>query len=279
MSKNKKEQIDFEKECYTLPNEELRKIYTSLRRQQNRWSKIPAYVFVPAFLFYGIAGWFAFFGAGLVNGRGLLDFINITICAIFMTSRNPKTLSAVPFIMLILSSIKLCFFGHVNIITALAILYTFIFGEKLRRTVIKLNFLRGLPNYPFESRQMEMNFNALSRQKMLEYMEREAGGGVKAVNYENIFISDDPESIVNPPEDKEIYLQQHEFGRKFTDKEIKRYLERERQAHSSDINQNDEEYLQKSLDYEDFTPQELQMYNDKYSKYSSSEYLSENKWS
>lgn len=211
-----REQTNFVEECKTLPDEELRKIYRKLTKQQKNRSSFPVFLLLPATIFYGFEGWLGttvFMGSVgniVINSvLNYIDFILFAAAGVLYTSKNIRTIKLMPLFFTIAAAIKIIIFGAFFVGFPIMLAYIIIVSCQLNSIVGKLNFLRGLPNFPFEARQKDMQFNGMSRDKMLDYLEREANGGVKTVDYDEIFTSENPEEIANPKRDTDDDFQQY----------------------------------------------------------------------
>lgn len=212
----KKNKYDFREECMTLPDEELKKIYDKLLKTQDAVSKLPVMLIVPAFLIYGFLGWLSYFGLTLVDMTDFLVILLFAVCGVLMKTRNEKTPVGITVFFVCGCLLK---FGLTHSITPLALpMIIYVIGSCvcLNKVINNLNFLRGLPNYPFNNRRTELEFNSMKRDEMCKYLKNinKDGDRVIETNYERIFESDDPEKIVSPPEKKEEYFQQHKSSYK-----------------------------------------------------------------
>ena len=243
--------------------------------------------------------------AVIINvGFSIYEFINFIWfagCGALMASQNEKIFFVIPFIMLL----DLLLMG-VDVVTVLMLIYVIVGCAYLKKVVHTLNFMRGLPTFPFDERRQEIQFEAMTRKQMTKYLEQIQDNGVKTVGYEEIFETSNPEKIVeemkNPTISEQDKLQIHEKTQKAKDRQTaylnktaqmhkndiyegnnslqknagenkkaenrqNSYLEKTAQMHKEDISEDDG-YFQQRVEYDDFTEAEIKRIRKKYSNLS-----------
>lgn len=207
---------NFYEDWQTMPDEDLKRIYTGLKKKQRRHAVVSWIILLPALLVYGMIGWITFFVAefGLFRGGasnaacGMLFFILLAVCGVFFNFDNERQLRPVLFIMPVGGVLIFLLFGMISPLPFIMEVYVVIVYIKLRKLLKDLNFLRSLPSFPFEGMMLEnMTVSRKTAIKQLEQVHK----GAYAPDYEKIFTSDKPEEIVSPPEKKEEYFQQHRW--------------------------------------------------------------------
>ena len=201
-----------------MPDKELKQIYKKKCRYQHIIASIPFVVLLPALLYYGMKGWVTtlltmystlkYFDTSVV---GVIDFFLFTLCGALMTTKNIKTLWFTMFGMVLYTCLKFAVTQTVFLSTLLIMLYTICACLALTVIVKDLNYLRSLPNFPFDRRNESIHFDSLTRPQMAKYLERIEKGGTSSVGFENIFTAERPQDIVNPPEKTEEYFQQNKI--------------------------------------------------------------------
>lgn len=104
-----------------------------------------------------------------------------------MASSNEKNFIAVPIIMFLEIVIMDGLTESGTFAQVIMMIYLVISCICLRKVVRVLNFLRGHPHFPFDQRQKEIQFEAMTRNQIKNYLENMDNDGVKAVGYEDIF--------------------------------------------------------------------------------------------
>lgn len=208
---------NFRDEWQTMPDEELKIIYKRKARTQKILAAVTWIPLIPAAFICGIFGWTGFFMSEFQLFKQVTDggasiflfFAAFAICGALMTGKNSKTFYWTPLVMIAGIIIKKAVYKGSVFIGIILLIYVICACIGLYFVVSDLNFLRGLPNFPFLKRRSEINFNAMNRDVMLRYLENAQNGGITTVNGEEVFTAEKPEEIVTPPEKTEEYLQQH----------------------------------------------------------------------
>ena len=266
----KKEVINWEEEYNTLPDSELKKIFKGYEKKQKRLAGIPVWILLPVLVIYGFMGYlkgFAATHAGYLMDfsiLGVVDFVCFAGCGGLMASSNTKNFVAVPIIMLLEIIIRSGFTDSGNVMQFVMLIYLTASCAYLSKTVNKMNYLRSHPHFPFDERQQEVQFEAMTRSQMLNYLEREQNGGVKDLGYEKIFEEDNPEKFVNPePELSDDEKMQKFGGNTKANARNKAYLEKIADRHKDDTADNG--YFQTKVEYNNFTDEEIARIKNKYS--------------
>ena len=201
-----------------MPDKDLKQIYKRKCRYQHIIASIPFVVLVPTLLYYGMKGWVTtlltmystleYFDTSIM---GVIDFFLFTLCGALMTTKNIKTLWFTMFGIELYTGLKFAVTHTLYISTILIMLYTICACLALTVIVKDLNYLRSLPNFPFDQRKEYIHFDSLTRPQMAKYLERIENGGTASVGFENIFTAEKPQDIVNPPEKTEEYFQQNKI--------------------------------------------------------------------
>lgn len=207
---------DFYEDWQTMPDEDLKRIYTNLKKKQRRHAVVSWVILLPALVIYGFMGWVTFFvtelgliqtGAGNA-ACGCLFFILLAVCGVFFNFDTERQLRPVLFIMPVGGLLVFLLFGMISPLPIVMEIYVIVMYFKLRKLLKDLNFLRGLPSFPFEGMMLEnMTVSRHTAMKQLE----QAHKGAYSPDYEKIFTSERPEDIVSPPERTDDYFQQHRW--------------------------------------------------------------------
>lgn len=217
------ETFDLKEEYKTLPNETLRKYYKKLTKRQHRLAAVTFAFLVPAMLVYGLLGWVNFFTAEW-NGFGFFDtssnaffnYVAFAACGALLMADTLKLIAASPAVMILYMGLKFALFDSVSGDTFVMLAYLIVAAVITAKTVSDLNFMRKLPNFPFDGRQERIDFEGLSRDKMADNLQKmlDAQNGDKVItnDYEDIFTSDNPQDIADPPENTDDYMQQHKMS-------------------------------------------------------------------
>lgn len=216
------EMFNLREDYKTLPDETLRKFYRNLVKRQHRFAAVPFALIIPAGLFYGMMGWVNFLVAEW-NGFAFFDtssnaFVNYAIfavCGAMLSSDTLKIIAASPAVMILYIGLKAALFDKITGDTFLMLAYLAIAAFIVGKSVADLNFMRKLPNFPFDGRKERIDFEGLTRDKMTENLQKtldqQNGDKVITNDYEDIFTSDNPQDIANPPENTDDYMQQHKM--------------------------------------------------------------------
>lgn len=208
---------DFRENWQTMPDEDLRKIYTGLVKTQRRLANVTWALLLPALVIYGILGWASIIsmeagGFRAMSGvsGGVLYYIAFAICgALIATAKPPKhwgMLAIVPVSAVIVEDL----YGVVSMEPIVMELYLIYACARVHLVIKDIDFLKELPTFPFLGQRQDMDMSGLTREGMLKRL-NSTKDGVQSVDYEKIFTADDPEEIASPPERTEDYLQQHKI--------------------------------------------------------------------
>ena len=217
------EMFDLKEEYKTLPNETLRKYYKKLTKRQRRLSAITFAFLVPAMLVYGMLGWanflasewnrFSFFDA---SSNAFFNYVAFAASGALLMADTAKLIAASPAVMILYMGLKFGLFDSVSGDTFVMLAYLIVAAVITAKTVSDLNFMRKLPNFPFDGRKERIDFEGLTRDKMTENLQKlldnQNGDKVITNDYEDIFTSDNPQDIVTPPENTDDYMQQHKMS-------------------------------------------------------------------
>lgn len=216
------EMFNLREDYKTLPDETLRKFYRNLVKRQHRFAAVPFALIIPAGLFYGMMGWVNFLVAEW-NGFAFFDtssnaFVNYAIfavCGAMLSSDTLKIIAASPAVMILYIGLKAALFDKITGDTFLMLAYLAIAAFIVGKSVSDLNFMRKLPNFPFDGRMERIRFEGLNREQLVDDLQKtldqQNGDKVITNDYEDIFTSDNPQDIANPPENTEDYMQQHKM--------------------------------------------------------------------
>lgn len=217
------EMFDLKEEYKTLPNETLRKYYKKLAKRQRRLSAITFAFFVPAMLFYGMMGWVNFFNSEWnrfsffdASSNAFFNYVAFAASGALLMADTAKLIAASPAVMILYMGLKFGLFDSVSGDTFVMLAYLIVAAVITEKTVSDLNFMRKLPNFPFDGRKERIDFEGLTRDKMTENLQKlldnQNGDKVITNDYEDIFTSDNPQDIVTPPENTDDYMQQHKMS-------------------------------------------------------------------
>lgn len=217
------EMFDLKEEYKTLPNETLRKYYKKLAKRQRRLSAITFAFLVPAMLVYGMMGWVNFFNSEWnifsffdASSNAFFNYVAFAASGALLMADTAKLIAASPAVMILYMGLKFGLFDSVSGDTFVMLAYLIVAAVITAKTVSDLNFMRKLPNFPFDGRKERIDFEGLTRDKMTENLQKlldnQNGDKVITNDYEDIFTSDKPQDIVTPPENTDEYLQQHKMS-------------------------------------------------------------------
>ncbi len=216
------EMFNLREDYKTLPDETLRKFYRNLVKRQHRFAAVPFALIIPAGLFYGMMGWVNFLVAEW-NGFAFFDtssnaFVNYAIfavCGAMLSSDTLKIIAASPAVMILYIGLKAALFDKITGDTFLMLAYLAIAAFIVGKSVSDLNFMRKLPNFPFDGRMERIRFEGLNREQLVDDLQKtldqQNGDKVITNDYEDIFTSDNPQDIAIPPENTDDYMQQHKM--------------------------------------------------------------------
>lgn len=216
------EMFNLREDYKTLPDETLRKFYRNLVKRQRRLAAVTFAFIVPAMLVYGMMGWvnflvaewngFAFFDT---SSNAFFNYVAFAACGALLMADSAKLIAASPAVMILYMGLKFGLFDSVSGDTFVMLAYLIIAAVVTTKTVSDLNFMRKLPNFPFDGRKERIDFEGLTRDKMTENLQKtldqQNGDKVITNDYEDIFTSDNPQDIADPPENKDDYMQQHKM--------------------------------------------------------------------
>lgn len=217
------EMFDLKEEYKTLPNETLRKYYKKLAKRQRRLSAITFAFLVPAMLVYGMMGWVNFFNSEWnifsffdASSNAFFNYVAFAASGALLMADTAKLIAASPAVMILYMGLKFGLFDSVSGDTFVMLAYLIVAAVITAKTVSDLNFMRKLPNFPFDGRKERIGFEGLTRDKMTENLQKlldnQNGDKVITNDYEDIFTSDNPQDIVTPPENTDDYMQQHKMS-------------------------------------------------------------------
>lgn len=217
------EMFDLKEEYKTLPNETLRKHYKKLAKRQRRLSAITFAFLVPAMLVYGMMGWVNFFNSEWnifsffdASSNAFFNYVAFAASGALLMADTAKLIAASPAVMILYMGLKFGLFDSVSGDTFVMLAYLIAAAVITAKTVSDLNFMRKLPNFPFDGRKERIDFEGLTRDKMTENLQKlldnQNGDKVITNDYEDIFTSDNPQDIVTPPENTDDYMQKHKMS-------------------------------------------------------------------
>lgn len=144
------------------------------------------------------------------------NYAAFAACGALLMADTTKLIVASPAVMILYMSLKFALFDSVSGDTFVMLAYLIVAAVITAKTVSDLNFMRKLPNFPFDGRKERIDFEGLSRDKMTENLQKlldnQKGDKVITNDYEDIFTSDKPQDIASPPENTDKYLQQHKMS-------------------------------------------------------------------
>lgn len=217
------EMFDLKEEYKTLPNETLRKYYKKLTKRQRRLSAITFAFLVPAMLVYGMMGWVNFFNSEWnifsffdASSNAFFNYVAFAASGALLMADTAKLIAASPAVMILYMGLKFGLFDSVSGDTFVMLAYLIVAAVITAKTVSDLNFMRKLPNFPFDGRKERIDFEGLTRDKMTENLQKlldnQNGDKVITNDYEDIFTSDNPQDVVTPPENTDDYMQKHKMS-------------------------------------------------------------------
>lgn len=216
------EMFNLKEDYKTLPDETLRKFYRKLVKRQRRFAAVPFALIIPAGLFYGMMGWvnflaaewngFAFFDT---SSNAFVNYVIFAVCGAMLSSDTLKIIAASPAVMILYIGLKAALFDKITGDTFLMLAYLIVAAIITAKTVSDLNFMRKLSNFPFDGRMERIRFEGLTREQLVDDLQKtldqQNGDKVITNDYEDIFTSDNPQDIADPPENTDDYMQQHKM--------------------------------------------------------------------
>ena len=207
------EMFDLRADYKTLPDETLRRHFRRLIKRQRRFAAFTFALLIPAAIIYGMMGWANYFAAE----SAMFAFFDVSSNAFFnYVADTVKLIAASPAVMILYMGLKIGLFDSVSGDTFVMLAYLIVAAVITAKTVSDLNFMRKLPNFPFDGRKERIDFEGLTRDKMTENLQKlldnQKGDKVITNDYEDIFTSDKPQDIASPPENTDEYLQQHKMS-------------------------------------------------------------------
>ena len=208
------EMFDLRADYKTLPDETLRRHFRRLIKRQRRFAAFTFALLIPAAIIYGMMGWANYFAAE----SAMFAFFDVSSNAFFnyVAFAASGALLVAPAVMILYMGLKFALFYSVSGDTFVMLAYLIVAAVITAKTVSDLNFMRKLPNFPFDGRKERIDFEGLTRDKMTENLQKlldnQKGDKVITNDYEDIFTSDKPQDIASPPENTDEYLQQHKMS-------------------------------------------------------------------
>lgn len=216
------EMFNLREDYKTLPDETLRKFYRNLVKRQHRLAAVTFAFIVPAMLVYGMMGWvnflvaewngFAFFDT---SSNAFFNYVAFAACGALLMADTAKLIAASPAVMILYIGLKAALFDKITGDTFLMLAYLIVAAIITAKTVSDLNFMRKLSNFPFDGRMERIRFEGLNREQLVDDLQKlldnQNGDKVITNDYEDIFTSDNPQDIADPPENKDDYMQQHKM--------------------------------------------------------------------
>lgn len=216
------EMFNLREDYKTLPDETLRRHFRRLIRRQRRFAAVPFAFIVPAMIIYGMIGWVNFFTAEWnrfsffdTSSNAFVNYVIFAVCGAMLSSDTLKIIAASPAVMILYIGLKAALFDKITGDTFLMLAYLAIAAFIVGKSVADLNFMRKLPNFPFDGRMERIRFEGLNREQLVDDLQKtldqQNGDKVITNDYEDIFTSDNPQDIANPPENTDDYMQQHKM--------------------------------------------------------------------
>lgn len=217
------EMFDLRADYKTLPDETLRRHFRRLIKRQRRFAAFTFALLIPAAIIYGMMGWANYFAAESamfaffdVSSNAFFNYAAFAACGALLMADTTKLIVASPVVMILYMGLKFALFDSVSGDTFVMLAYLIVAAVITAKTVSDLNFMRKLPNFPFDGRKERIDFEGLTRDKMTENLQKlldnQKDDKVITNDYEDIFTSDKPQDIVTPPENTDEYLQQHKMS-------------------------------------------------------------------
>lgn len=216
------EMFDLRADYKTLPDETLRRHFRRLIKRQRRFAAFTFALLIPAAIIYGMMGWanffasesamFAFFDA---SSNAFFNYVAFAACGALLMADTTKLIVASPAVMILYMGLKFALFYSVSGDTFLMLAYLIVAAIITAKTVSDLNFMRKLSNFPFDGRMERIRFEGLNREQLVDDLQKlldnQNGDKVITNDYEDIFTSDNPQDIADPPENTDDYMQQHKM--------------------------------------------------------------------
>ena len=169
------EMFDLRADYKTLPDETLRRHFRRLIKRQRRFAAFTFALIIPAAIIYGMIGWanyfaaesamFAFFDA---SSNAFFNYAAFAACGALLMADTTKLIVASPVVMILYMGLKFALFDSVSGDTFVMLAYLIVAAVITAKTVSDLNFMRKLPNFPFDGRKERIDFEGLTRDKMTE---------------------------------------------------------------------------------------------------------------
>ncbi len=201
-----------------MPDNELKAIYRNRKARKAAYAAVAVPVLFLALFNYGIYGWATFASSLSVQFRhvsndtaGVLYYVAFFIACCFISIADSKTLWHMLVPVPVFSVLIFAIFMYFSIEPLVMELVLAVFYLRLRRLISDIEFLKGLPSYPFEGHRDYSQMNAMSQADQLKELEN-ALNGARSEGYEHIF-TDSREELEKPKtdDDKKEHFQQHKM--------------------------------------------------------------------
>lgn len=214
---------NFREDWQTMPDEDLRDIYRKKQREHKRLGTIAFAPLLPALLVYGFMGWTGFFifeisgfnksDMNFAVGRAFY-YVGLAVSSALIrtVSYKHRWMIFLPVVISILFVSVL--FGEFSIEPVIMLGYLGYAYYRLGKLLPDLDFLRGLPRFPFDYHSAQRDVRNMGMKKAADTLELSSGRAV-STNFEDIFTSDHPELIASPPDKKDDYFQQKKMKYKW----------------------------------------------------------------
>lgn len=211
--------MDDFRECWqTMPDDDLREIYRSKLKAYKRLGTIAFAPLLPAWIIYGFLGWTGFFSlemSGFQGGfsapvGGAFYYLALAVSSVFMRTASVKNRWLIFVPMVVTVPFVAWMFGYFSIEPVIMVIFLGYAYRRMGMLMPDLEFLRELPNFPFNNRTVERDIRIMSFKAAEDYLNI-SSGKVVSTDYEKIFTAERPEEIAAPPEKTEEYFQQHKM--------------------------------------------------------------------
>lgn len=211
--------MDDFRECWqTMPDTDLLDIYRRKLKEHKRLGTIAFAPLIPALVIYGFMGWTGFFAmelSGFQGGMGVsvggaFYYIALAVSSALIRTASCKRRWVIFLPMVVTVPAVTLLFGSFSLEVPLIFAYLVYAYIRLGSLIPDLEFLRGLPRFPFDLHSAERDVRIMNAKAAEEYLDI-SSGKVVSTDYERIFTAESPEEIVSPPEKKDEYLQQHKM--------------------------------------------------------------------
>ena len=193
---------DFFENWQTMPDDELLECYRKLLREHKRLARLTFVPLLPALVIYGFMGWTGFivyehsgFQADAMSfdvGRAFY-YVGLAVSGALISTASMKHRWAIFLPAVISLAFVTLLFNTFSVEILIMLSYLVYVYFRLGVILPGLDFLRGLPRFPFDKHSADRDIRTMNAKEAEEYIEL-SSGNVVSQGYESIF-----DDSVKPP--------------------------------------------------------------------------------